>query len=180
MRSLDPEERALWARVTREVRALGAPQPPSLEPSAKPLPLEVVDKRPPARSRPAAALRPLPHGAATLDGSWDRRLRGGQIAPDIVLDLHGHRLAGAHDAIHSALSKGIAGGARVILLVTGRAPSPGELEPRRGVIRAAVADWLAASPHARSIAAVRPAAPRHGGAGALYIVLRRKAPRTAC
>ena len=38
---------------------------------------------------------------------------------------------------------------------------------------AAIGDWLAASRHASSIAAVRGAHPRHGGAGALYIVLRR-------
>jgi DNA-nicking Smr family endonuclease len=37
-----------------------------------------------------------------------------------------------------------------------------------------VGDWLAASRHAGSIAAVRNAHPRHGGAGALYIVLRRR------
>ena len=34
-------------------------------------------------------------------------------------------------------------------------------------------DWLAASRHAPRIAAVRPAQPRHGGAGAVYVVLRR-------
>ena len=47
---------------------------------------------------------------------------------------------------------------------------------KRGAIRAAVGDWLHASRHAGSIAAVRGAHPRHGGAGALYIVLRRRRP----
>jgi len=36
-----------------------------------------------------------------------------------------------------------------------------------------VLDWLAAGTHASRIAAVRGAHPRHGGAGALYIVLKR-------
>jgi DNA-nicking Smr family endonuclease len=40
-----------------------------------------------------------------------------------------------------------------------------------------VGDWLAASRHAGDIAAVRNAHPRHGGGGALYIVLRRGRPR---
>ncbi len=44
----------------------------------------------------------------------------------------------------------------------------------RGASRAAGGDWLAASRHADQIAAVRNAHPRHGGAGALYIVLRRR------
>ena len=37
-----------------------------------------------------------------------------------------------------------------------------------------IADWLAHSRHAPMIAAVRNAHPRDGGAGALYVVLRRK------
>jgi len=41
-----------------------------------------------------------------------------------------------------------------------------------------VGDWLAASRHAADIAAVRGAHPRHGGAGALYIILRRRRERT--
>ena len=36
-------------------------------------------------------------------------------------------------------------------------------------------DWLAAGPHASRIAAIRPAHPRHGGAGAVYVILRRRA-----
>jgi len=36
-----------------------------------------------------------------------------------------------------------------------------------------VRDWLASSRHAAHIASVRQAHPRHGGEGALYIVLKR-------
>jgi DNA-nicking Smr family endonuclease len=64
----------------------------------------------------------------------------------------------------------------VLLLITGK-PRPGDDHgsrgERRGAIRAKVLDWLAAGHHASRIAAVRAAHPRHGGAGALYIVLRR-------
>ena len=60
------------------------------------------------------------------------------------------------------------------MLVTGKPPRPDSERPHaRGAIRAAVADWLAGSRHADAIAAVRGAHPRHGGMGALYIVLRR-------
>jgi DNA-nicking Smr family endonuclease len=45
---------------------------------------------------------------------------------------------------------------------------------KRGAIRATIGDWLAASRHSSQIAAVRNAHPRHGGLGALYIVLRRR------
>ena len=50
---------------------------------------------------------------------------------------------------------------------------PADRGERRGAIRAKVLDWLAASEHGGSIAAVRKAHQRHGGEGALYIVLKR-------
>ena len=109
----------------------------------------------------------------TLDSRWDRRLRGGTITPDRVVDLHGMSLDGAWRAIDRALDQAIARGERLVLLVTGH-HRPGEPPIRRGAIRAAVHDWLAASRHAADIAAVRAAHRRHGGGGSLYIVLRRR------
>ena len=109
----------------------------------------------------------------TLDGGWDRRLARGVIAPDRTIDLHGHTLASAHAALDHALERAIADDARVVLVVTGHA-RPADAQPRRGLIRAAIGDWLGASRHAVRIAAIRNAHPRHGGAGALYLILRRR------
>jgi DNA-nicking Smr family endonuclease len=81
-------------------------------------------------------------------------------------------LDGAWSAIDRTLELAIADGARVVLLITGHARS-GEPPVKRGKIRAAVHDWLAASRHAPRIAAVRGAHRRHGGGGSLYIILRR-------
>jgi DNA-nicking Smr family endonuclease len=109
----------------------------------------------------------------TLDGSWDRRLGRGLVQPDAMLDLHGHNLATAYSLLDDRLDRAISSGARVLLLITGKPPR-GEPPVARGRIRAAVGDWLAASRHAGDIAAVRAAHPRHGGNGALYIILRRR------
>lgn len=108
----------------------------------------------------------------TLDGSWDRRLGSGSVEPDGIVDLHGLSLDGAWRSIDGALEQSIARGDRLVLLITGHHRS-GEPPIRRGAIRAAVHDWLAASRHSGDIAAVRAAHPRHGGGGSLYIVLRR-------
>jgi DNA-nicking Smr family endonuclease len=89
-----------------------------------------------------------------------------------VLDLHGHTLDRAWLAIDRSLDQAIASGQRVLLLVTGH-ERKGDPPLERGRIRAAVHDWLAASRHAASIAAVRAAHRRHGGGGSLYIILRR-------
>lgn len=119
---------------------------------------------PPARPQPGR----------TLDGGWDKRLSRGAVIPDVTVDLHGHTLHSAHDLLEGALDRAVAGGDRVVLLITGRPPRPESERPHaRGAIRAAVGDWLAGSRFAGSIAAVRNAHPRHGGAGALYLILRR-------
>lgn len=116
---------------------------------------------------------PVALQSATLDGSWDKSLRSGTVTPDRTLDLHGHRLDGAWSAIDFTLDRAISEGDRVVLLITGH-ERRGEPPIERGRIRAAVHDWLAASRHAASIAAVRAAHRRHGGGGSLYIILRRR------
>lgn len=127
---------------------------------------------PPLRSGEAAR-RLDRHG---LDGSWERKLARAEIAPDYTLDLHGHSLDAAHARLDHGLTQAVAMGARLVLVITGR-PRPVEAADRgqrRGAIRAKLLDWLAAGPHAHSIAAVRGAHRRHGGAGAVYVVLKRR------
>lgn len=175
MRSLSPEEAQLWARVAATIRPLSREKitPPPEQPKqvvALSKPRVTVPK--PA---PAARTKLVPIAQNTLDGSWDKKLRSGSIEPDRVLDLHGMNLDSAWDAIDCSLEQAIARGDRVLLLITGH-HRPGEPPVQRGRIRAAVQDWLAASRHAPSIAAVRRAHRRHGGGGSLYLILRRKSP----
>ncbi|WP_188656732.1 Smr/MutS family protein [Sphingomonas metalli] len=162
----------------RPIRAMAAPAPKMTPASA---PAKAVT--PPAREPPRMSVRtartaptpPRPVAAAnTLDASWNRKLTRGIVLPDSSIDLHGHTLASAHALLDQGLDRAIRRGDRVLLLVTGKPPRPDSERPHaRGAIRAAVADWIAASRHADAIAAVRGAHPRHGGLGALYIVLRR-------
>lgn len=176
MRRLYPEEDAAWGRVmatVRPLRAVAAVIPPArvMAQAGKPM------RAPPAPVPPApvpARPKPKAQPGVTLDGSWDRKLGRGAVIPDSAIDLHGHTLASAHAMLDAGLERAIRRGDRVLLLVTGKPPRPESERPHaRGAIRAAVADWLAASRFADAIAAVRGAHPRHGGQGALYIVLRR-------
>ena len=177
MRSLSPDEAELWARVAATIRPLSRETRSAPGGGAEP-PKAVEGVVRPAR----ASLRPSrdrsfpPSGqelkARTLDGSWDKRLRTGEVEPDRVLDLHGMTLDGAWTAIDRALDQAITRGDRVVLLITGHHRA-GDPPVQRGRIRAAVHDWLAASRHAPSIAAVRNAHRRHGGGGSLYLILRR-------
>ena len=174
-RRLSADETALWRRVLASVRPMpGKRVPPApsstltrTAPAALAASRPVADKMPP-RGKPMAKV------GETLDGGWDRRLARGLVAPDTSIDLHGHGLASAYSVLDQGLARAIGRGDRVVLLVTGKPPRPESERPHaRGAIRAAVGDWLAGSRHADRIAAVRGAHPRHGGAGALYIVLRR-------
>jgi len=186
-RPLPAEEAALWARVAATVTPLGG-VPAAIPPLATstlvvpakagtPLPSPRLPEAgsPPARGRRGtggeAKAKPVPP-PDTLDGGWDRRLRRGVVVPDRSIDLHGHTLATAQAALEHALACALADGARVLLVVTGKPPR--ERDGRRGLIRASIFDWLGHSRHGSHIAAVRNAHPRHGGMGALYLILRRK------
>ena len=175
MSSLSAEEAELWARVTATIRPLSRERIQTEVPVRE-------DKSPPGGGPPKVA-RATPRKAApppgpirpgtTLDGSWDKRLRSGAVEPDRTLDLHGMNLDTAWRAIDRALEQAVNARQRVLLLVTGHRRS-GDPPVERGKIRAAIHDWLAASRHARDIAAVRDAHRRHGGGGSLYVILRRR------
>jgi len=174
VRSLSAEEAALWAMVTATIRPLSRDLlDPKAAEAPPPAPIAKSPGRvPPPPPPPVERKRPETLQQATLDGSWDRRLRTGRLEPDRVLDLHGHTLDWAWQAIDRTLERSIAAGDRVLLLITGH-ERKGDPPLERGRIRAAVHDWLAVSRHASRIAAVRGAHRRHGGGGSLYIILRK-------
>ncbi len=165
--TVDPLHPPVKRRVTPAPAAVPAPAPP------KPLPRARKAVAPPKQAPPPP---PPPPQTNSLDSHWDRRLKSGSIQPDVTLDLHDHGLDAAYDRLMSGIAQARAMGARTVLLITGkpRPVAPADRAERRGAIRAKVLDWLAASSHHSAIAAVRRAHQRHGGEGALYIVLRRE------
>lgn len=185
-RRLGPDETALWKKVAATVKPLAkakAPLAPVAPPTVKPPKLTQRSIAAPAVAPRVPAKLPPPrrtHSHATLDGHWDRRLRKGLVRPDMSIDLHGHTLASAQALLDEAIGRALLRGARVLLVVAGRLrPGADRLpqmhgDPRpRGAIRASLPDWLAFSPYADQIVALRPAHISHGGAGAVYVILRR-------
>ena len=167
-RPLNPDEAELWRRVVESVRpAAGRSAPAKVV--MKPVGAARAARPTIAAVLPKVKLAPAPQ---TLDGSWDRQLASGAVVPDRTIDLHGDTLDRAYARVDAGLAAAEQGGERVVLLVTGKPRA--RSGTGRGAIRAVVGDWLAASRHAGRIAAVRPAHPRHGGAGALYVILRRR------
>ena len=187
--ALDPEEQALWAKVVATVKPLDQKRASKIEEfgnieepkerhsreGGKPSPKRAVNQtRPVADTRLRGNDGQTPKNHHNLDSHWDRRFKKGAISPDVSVDLHGTGLSGAYARLDGALEQAIAQGMRVVLLVTGRERSHDRASGEgRGAIASVVRDWLAVSRHASHISAVRNAHPRHGGAGALYIILKR-------
>jgi DNA-nicking Smr family endonuclease len=117
----------------------------------------VVQAEAPARKTPPAKV------LSGLDGNTARRLKRGEIAPDAKIDLHGLTEADAHRALTAFVLSAHRRGDRLVLVVTGKS----------GVLRIMVPRWLEEAPLARVIADKRGAHVRHGGAGALYVYLRK-------
>lgn len=188
-RKLSREEAQLWAQVARTVKPIGGRKDPSPvgEVAAAPTADSGGSRPAPRPLRPAFG-GPLPPKGETLkqvqprqltqhglDASWDKKLARATLHPDFTLDLHGHSLDAAHARLDHGLAQAIALGARLVLVITGL-PRPVEAADRgqrRGAIRAKIMDWIELGPHASRIAAVRPAHRRHGGAGALYLVMKK-------
>lgn len=186
-RGLSAEEATLWRKVAATVTPLH-PLPRAEPPKSAPPPPEAPAPQPPASKPPRGRVPPplpappqpgpppRPLTRDGLDAGWDRKLARGAVVPDVTIDLHGMNLDAAHSRLIGGITQALAMGARVILLIAGKPRPHGDHDlrsERRGAIRAQLLDWLAHSSHAGSIAAVRGAAPRHGGSGAVYIVLRK-------
>ena len=178
-RGLSDEEAALWAKVAATVDPLKPRQRPAKSSASRPQAPGVAIARPMARERTTKPPPPPPpasmHRSGGLDASWDRKLAKAGIEPDFTLDLHGHTLDSAWHRLDAGMTQARSMGARLVLVITGkhRPVDAADRGTSRGAIRAKLLDWLAAGQHSDAIAAVRKAHRRHGGEGALYLVLRR-------
>ena len=178
---VDPAGDLLWQRVKASVRPLRRAAPLPIKRIAAPPVAASAPQAPPIklpRGRTPAPLVPAPAppiakpiGSAPVDKAWEKRIGSGRLVPDTAVDLHGHNLAGAHAALSRALDGAAQRGLRVILVIAGKSRGPAEAP--RGAIRRELTTWLAHSHHAPKILAVRNAHPRHGGDGAVYVVLRK-------
>jgi len=147
-------------------------------PGAKPAPPPTVATSPagsPCRARPAplsAARMPEldPGIAAGLDARTMGRLRRGRIRPEGRLDLHGMIQTDAHGALTSYIEGAAAAGKRCIVVITGK----GRVSEGGGVLRRQLPGWLNGPLVRPYIIGFAEAQPRDGGAGAMYVLLRRR------
>src|SRR5581483_11695372 len=150
-------------------------------------PSRLVARRPVSEEAEAlAALSDLVEGTATFDVSDTReyvegaivgldprvlrRLRRGDFAWQSHLDLHGMTADEARGAVDRFLVTAAGLGHRCVLIVHGRGLNSKDQTP---VLKERLKVWLARGQAARIVLAFTTARPCDGGAGALYVLLRR-------
>ncbi len=152
----------LWRQAMHGVRPLrdrpaAAPETPPPTAAAAP------DREP--RAAP-----PPPDRFAGIDRANAERLKRGLHPIEARLDLHGMTQIEAHRELAAFIRLAADAERRCVLVITGRGLGPNG----PGVLKSAVPRWLAETPLRHRILAIAPAQPRHGGAGALYLLLRRR------
>ncbi len=106
---------------------------------------------------------------AGLDPAVATRLKSGRYSPEAHLDMHGMTAREGYDAMVFFLKDAYMQNRRCVLLIPGR----GKNSPDGyGVLRQKVQSWLTRDPFKRVVLAFCTALPKHGGAGALYVLLR--------
>ncbi len=105
-----------------------------------------------------------------LDPRLVRRLRRGDFAWQAHLDLHGMTAAEAREAVERFVVGAVREGHRCVLVVHGRGHNSKDQVP---VLKESMKSWLARGRIGRHVLAFTSARPADGGAGALYVLLRR-------
>ena len=145
-RQVSEEEKSLFRKTIEDTR----PKPAALK-----------TKKPPTKGKP---------GGTGVDGNTRKKLRGGDLEPAARLDLHGLTQEAAHKALLTFLRGSHKRGARLTLVITGKGNPHKE---GGGVLKQMVPRLLHQPEFTALIAGIEPAHIRHGGAGALYIYLRK-------
>lgn len=188
-RPLSPEERALWEQVaatanplhvkrkrraTTEAEAICEPsedapkaeklrQPPSLTATA------IHAPKPKAPSIPALA---------PLERRQRQKLSRGSGRVDARIDLHGLTQAEAHARLAGFLRMAQTQGHQLIIVITGKGgPAGSPTLEGRGILRRVVPQWLALPEFRTFVVGFEEAHRGHGGAGALYVRIRKRKGR---
>jgi DNA-nicking Smr family endonuclease len=187
---LTPEDRRLWQHVAGQIKPLTGRdrlhsraaellhEDLAAEQGHRPAPHKrratATAAGHPAVAAPAPHPKPpapLTHGSRDgLDRRRAERLRRGKLPIEATLDLHGLRQAEAHRRLERFLADSQATGKRCVLVVTGK----GVHKEEGGVLRANVPRWLNEAPNRARVLSFDYAQQKHGGTGALYVLLRRR------
>jgi DNA-nicking Smr family endonuclease len=180
-RGLTGEDRALWNEIAKSIKPLpGRRTKVGDEPEA----LSVEDqtsKGAEKRNRPVPATplvkrrEPKPPPLAGIERRLKTKLSRGSAGIDAKLDLHGHTQAEAKSRLLRFLETAQTREHALVLVITGKGKRTDDSWSREGgVLKRQVPLWLALPEFRALVIGYEEAGVRHGGAGALYIRVRRR------
>jgi DNA-nicking Smr family endonuclease len=150
------------------------PKPPRVPPAPRSgLPVPVPGSM---ESAPTFALHSDETKVEGARVGFERRLRDlarGLFPVFETLDLHGMTVEKAEAAVRSFCAGARGQVPRTVLVIHGKGiHSPAG----HAILRDAVAHWLSTAPVARDVLCFVTARPKHGGAGAMYVLLAARPP----
>jgi DNA-nicking Smr family endonuclease len=175
-KALSEEDRILWHSVAvtaTPLKGKAAPLISAPQVEVKPVAPDSLGVALPAAGSHEAK-RPAPKTIAPpqqrIDKPTHTKIAKGRIVIEGKVDLHGLTQSEAHSMLLGFLHQAFARGRRHVLVVTGKGASFGS----DGVLKRAVPAWFATPPFRALVGGYHEAARQHGGAGALYVKLRRR------
>jgi DNA-nicking Smr family endonuclease len=171
-RTLSEEEHALWASVAKQLKPLRTKHGPITAPSAEAQAAARIAVHPkPIPATGPQPKKPLAPPLAPLGRRERSQLSKGKKEIEARLDLHGMTQARAHRALSGFLHRAHGDGLTFVLVITGKGKVGAESE--RGVLRRQVPQWLSQPEFRTLVVGFEEAHIGHGGAGALYVRIRR-------
>jgi DNA-nicking Smr family endonuclease len=179
-RGLTEEEHRLWNTYTRDVERFSAGVKIE-KPIIKRASYEITV---PTKKQYRKIHDPRLSNHESLKGhdkNWAKKLKSGRSKPEGKIDLHGMTCAQAHDKLYDYLDSAARKGKRVILVITGKGGPRRDLDDYRfsdfenshGALKREVPMWLSSGSLRHLVVSFQDASQADGGAGALYVILKR-------
>ena len=163
-RPLRPEEQRIWSAVAATVHPLpGRGESKPAQPQTLDAPARIAPRRP--ASGPVSPRE----GVDDIEPRRKHRIARERDPIGARLDLHGMTQDVARAALTDFVRRAWEQGDRAVLVITGKGVT-GD-----GVLRRRTPEWLGAPELAHIVAGISESHRRHGGEGALYVALKRKA-----
>lgn len=172
------EDREIWSRITNTVKPLSSIEknfPNSfleefeadLQKHSSPQSVTKLQSSAAPVFHPPVQKRPL-LSTEKIDDKTTKKISRGKVSIDGRLDLHGYHQQEAYQILYNYVENAYFSGKRTILVITGKGNFG------RGVLRENVPKWLAGAKFRSYISGFAQSHAVHGGAGAIYIKIRRK------
>jgi DNA-nicking Smr family endonuclease len=102
-----------------------------------------------------------------LDRNTDKKLKSGKLHIDARLDLHGFTIDNAYHIVTDFIEKSISNNCKMLLIITGKG-----LHSNNETIKDSLVKWFREPYFSNRIIKYTDAQTKHGGTGAVYVLLR--------